>query len=297
MSAIVIAEASDRPDKIQVLFALHQGMDTLDFTGPLETLSWARHNTGGNIERDSTTRAFNCVLAAENEQAVTAQGVTIKANMDFEEAHYNLSDFDVMIVPGGGTEPILKANNEPMKLIKAFAELQKKDPSKERTLLSVCTGSLFLAQAGVLQGMSATTHPFYYTQLEILCQEAARKGDLQGTNVMEERYVVNNARFALGENEDENPFILKKRPDGRRKSIARKGSDAWKDGRRRESVIRRASMKLGGLRLITAGGVSAGIDASLYLVSAMVSHDSALEVAKTIQYDWQKGVTVEGIDV
>lgn len=29
---------------IKVLFTLHQGMDSLDFVGPLETLSQARHN-------------------------------------------------------------------------------------------------------------------------------------------------------------------------------------------------------------------------------------------------------------
>lgn len=217
--------------------------------------------------------------------------------MDFEDAHEDLNDFDVLIVPGGGTDPVLEKNEEPMKLIKAFAELQQKDLTKERTLMSVCTGSLLLAQAGVLQGLSATTHPDYYTKFEVICQKAAQQGDLQQTNVMEERYVVNNARFELGENEDENPFILKARPDGRRKSIARKGSNAWKEGRRRESVARRSSLRLGGLRVITSGGITTGLDASLYLVGAMVSHDSAIEVARVMQYEWNKGVTVDGIDV
>ena len=115
---------------------------------------------------------------------------------------------------------------------------------------------------------------------------------------MEERYVVNNARFALGENEDENPFILRKRPDARRKSIARKGSNAWKEGnKRRESINRRAGLKLGGLRVITTGGITCGLDAALYLVGAMVSTESAEEVSRLMQYEWKKGVTVDGIDV
>ncbi len=113
--------------------------------------------------------------------------------------------------------------------------------------------------------------------MEILCQEAARRGELLQTDVMKENYVVNNARFELGENEAENPFILSKRPDGRRKSVARKGSNAWK-----ESVKRRES---------------SGLDASLYLVAAMVSHESAQEVARVLQYSWNRGVTVDGIDV
>lgn len=151
--------------------------------------------------------------------------------------------------------------------------------------MSIGTGSLLLAQAGVLQGLAATTHPDWYTKMEILCKEAARKGDLEQTDVMEENYVVNNARFELGDKLEENPFILSKRPDGRRKSIARKGSNAWKESvRRRESNARRAQLKLGGLRVITSGGVTSGLDASLYLVAAMVSHEAAMEVGRILQY-------------
>jgi len=230
----------------------------------------------------------------------SSQGVTIKADIDFDDAHEELKDYDVLIIPGGSTDDVLQNNSEPIKLIQTFAELQKCDPSKERTLMSVCTGSLFLAQAGVLQGLAATTHPDFYTKMENLCKEAARTGDLEQTDVMEERYVVNNARFDLGENIEENPFILSKPPPsyGRRKSIARKGSNAWREGnKRRESIARRASLRLGGLRVITSGGITTGLDAALYLVSAMVSHESAEEAARIMQYQWQKGVTVDGIDV
>ena len=219
--------------------------------------------------------------------------------MDYEDAHESLNDYDVLIIPGGsGVDEVLKQSSEPFKLIKAFADLQQSDPSKERTLMSIGTGSLILAQAGILQGLAATTHPDYYTKMEIICKEAARRGDLEQTDVMEENYVVNNARFDLGEKLDENPFVLTKRPDGRRKSIARKGSNAWKESvKRRESNARRATLKLGGLRVITSGGVTSGLDASLYLVAAMVSHESAQEIARVLQYSWNKGVTVEGIDV
>jgi hypothetical protein len=85
---------------------------------------------------------------------------------------------------------------------------------------------------------------------------------------------------------DDNPYIVRKArggdgdntQSGRRKSIARKGSNAWQESRRRESIARRAKLPLGGMRIITTGGVTAGLDASLYLVGSLVSHDSALEV-------------------
>lgn len=245
------------------------------------------------------TKAFKCTIAAATPGVTSSSGLTVKADIDFEDALEDLNDYDVLIMPGGsGIDEILRKQCEPAQLIKAFADLQQQDPSKERTLMSIGTGSLVLAQAGLLQGMAATTHPDYYTKMEIICKEAARRGDLEQTDVMEENYVVNNARFDLGEKMDENPFILTKRPDGRRKSIARKGSNAWKESvKRRESNARRATLRLGGLRVITSGGVTSGFDASLYLVAAMVSHESALEVARVLQLSWNKGVTVEGIDV
>jgi putative intracellular protease/amidase len=240
----------------------------------------------------------------------SVQGLTIKADMDYEDANDELEDFDVIIVPGGeGVFDVLKSNSEPLNLLSKYVELHEKNPAKERTLLAIDTASLLLAQEGLLQGLAATTHPDYYTKLETICQEAAARDSLERTDVMEERYVVNNARFDLGENPDDNPYIIKKSRDGganvagsntehaRRKSIARKGSNAWKESRRRESIARRASMPLGGMRVITTGGVTAGLDAALYLVGSLVSHESALEVARAMQYTWVKGVTVDAIDV
>ena len=246
------------------------------------------------------SKAFECTIAAESPAVTSSSGLTVKADINYEDVLDQLNDYDVLIIPGGtGVDEMLKMESKgPVKLIKAFADLQKSDPSKERTLMSIGTGSLLLAHAGVLQGLAATTHPDYYTKMEIICKEAARRGDLEQTDVMEENYVVNNARFDLGENLEENPFILSKRPDGRRKSIARKGSNAWKESvKRRESHARRAEMRLGGLRVITSGGVTSGLDASLYLVAAMVSHESAQEIGRVMGYSWNKGVTVDGVDV
>jgi transcriptional regulator GlxA family with amidase domain len=56
-------------------------------------------------------------------------------------------------------------------------------------------------------------------------------------------------------------------------------------------------MRLGGLRVITAGGISSGIDAALYTVSALVSEESANEVARVLQWTWTKGIVVDGLDV
>jgi transcriptional regulator GlxA family with amidase domain len=220
--------------------------------------------------------------------------------MDLEDADADLEEFDILIVVGGSTDAIVnsKADVQPIPIVKKYAALQTKDPSKERTLFSVCTGALFLAKAGVLQGMGATTHPKYYTKLEIVSQTAAQNDTGILTDVQEERYVVNNARFELGDLE-ENPFVYKKKPQHQSAATtkARRGSEAFKQARRRESLVKRSELPLGGLRVITSGGVTAGMDAALYLVAAHVDILGAERVAKNMEYKWQKGVCVEAIDV
>ncbi|PSN70418.1 class I glutamine amidotransferase-like protein [Corynespora cassiicola Philippines] len=301
MSAI--ADNADGPiEVVKVLFALYPGYNTLDVAGPLEVLSRSLHNP-----KDKSSKGFECQFVGPQAAMTSVQGLTIKADMDYEDANDELEDFDVIIVPGGeGVFDVLKNKTEPLNLLTKYVELQEKNPAKERTVLAIDVGALLLAQQGMLEGLAATTHPDYYARLETICQDASTRDLSERTDVMEERYVVNNARFDLGENPDENPYIIKKtrqQPEGpntqhgRRKSIARKGSNAWKDSRRRESIARRASMPLGGMRIITTGGVTAGLDASLYLVGSLVSHDSALDVARVMQYTWVKGVTVDAIDV
>ncbi|KAI0022692.1 class I glutamine amidotransferase-like protein [Xylariomycetidae sp. FL0641] len=280
-------------EPIDVLFALHPKFNLMDFAGPLEVLATARHD-----KNDENTRAFECTIAGAEPKVMAEQGVAIGSQISFKEAHERLEEFDILIVLGGNSDSVLKEKSEPLPLINAFSELQQKNSSRERTLMSICTGSLFLAEAGILSGLSATTHPDYMTKFEILCSNAAQRDLQERTDVVEDsRYVVNNLRFDLGD-EDENPYIRRKSDAGRRSSTGRKGSISFKGSNaRRESIARRAAMRLGGLRVITSGGVTAGLDASLYLVSILVDEDAANEVARVMQHEWTKGTVVDGLDV
>jgi transcriptional regulator GlxA family with amidase domain len=153
---------------IKVLFCLHSGMDAMDFVGPLEVLTHAKHNIN-----DDTTKAFSASFVPATENTVSTQGASFRAHFEYKEAYARLKEFDVMVIPGGGTDEILKTKAEPLGIIRAWSDLQKKDPNKERTLLSICTGSLFLAQQGILSGLQATTHPDFYAKFEKICSEAA----------------------------------------------------------------------------------------------------------------------------
>ncbi|KAH9908760.1 class I glutamine amidotransferase-like protein [Xylariomycetidae sp. FL2044] len=280
-------------EPIDVLFVLQDKFDLLDLASVLETLTWAQHN-----KDDPNTRAFECTIAAAEPKAMSEQGAVIGAQISIKEAYERLDDVDVLVILGGNSEAVLKQKAEPLPIIKAFAEIQQKDSSRERTLLSICTGSLFLAEQGILSGLSATTHPDYMTAFENLCSHSATRDLQERTDVVEDaRYIVNNLRFDIGD-EDENPYIRRKSDAGRRPSNARKGSMSFKGSNtRRESITRRAAMRLGGLRVITSGGSTAGIDATLYLVSILVDEDCANEVARILQHEWIKGTVVDGLDV
>jgi len=301
MSAIAEDGDGSMPEPVKVLFTLHQGLDALDFIGPLEVLSHARHDIN-----DPESKAFEVTFVGDSEFVTSAQGVSFKTDMTFREAHKHLANYDVVIVPGGGTDNILSIPyfgknkaTEPMALIKSYADIQTKNPMRERTLMSVCTGSLFVAETGILSGLSITTHPDYMIKMENLNQSVSHRDMSERFDVMEERYVVNNLRFDIDEDEN-NPYIRTRSDSktGRRPSNARKGSFSFKQSNtRRESNARRAQLKLGGLRVISSGGISTGLDAAFYLVSALVSHESANEVARKMQYEWHKGVVCKGIDV
>lgn len=280
---------ADEP--IEVLFALHPKFNLMDFAGPMEVLTTALHDA-----KDPTSKAFEITIASGEPQVLSEQGAIVCSQATWKEAHERLNDFDVLVVVGGNTKPVMEQKAEPLGLITAFAELQKNDPSRERTVLSVCTGSLLLAHQGILSGLAATTHPDSITTLEILCSNYVIRDGGEHTDVIEDaRYVVNNLRFELGD-EDENPYIRRK-SDAGSVPTARKGSMSFRSAGRRESIARRAAMRLGGLRVITSGGVAAGLDAALYLVSILVSAESANEVARVMQLTWTKGVVVDGLDV
>merc|ERR1739841_16797 len=276
--------------------------DTMDAIGPMEVFSLALHD-----KKVKESKAFRVIFAGKEQNTMTAQNIPIRAHIDYDEAMKRIGEIDLLIVPGGGTDNKIKTNNQPMPLIKAFSELQKKNPSRERSLMSVCTGSLFLAEAGILSGLAATTHPDYVTMMEIICSNAAQRDMTDRCDVMEARYVVNNLRFELGENyEEDNPYVMSRKEykehQRRRSSVGVPTSPIEEransgSGRRPSSVLKRANLRLGGLRVITCSGITSGIDGALYMVGAMVSDDSADEVARVMCHDWKKGVVVDGTDV
>ncbi|KAH8690729.1 ThiJ/PfpI family protein [Talaromyces proteolyticus] len=156
-------------------------MDLVDFSGPLETLYHA-------YEHGTEDRLISIEVAAPTEEILTEQGVIIKRNISFEQALESLPQYDILVAPGASyktTKAMCESpDNSVINIIKQFCSLPAtQTKTRQRIMLSICSGSFFLATAGLLAGRRATTH---FTRLPQLEQAAAKHGR---TEVSRHRFV------------------------------------------------------------------------------------------------------------
>jgi transcriptional regulator GlxA family with amidase domain len=194
---------------MRIAIALFDAAEELDWAGPWEVLAtWALGWPDDGVE---------VLTVAETSDPVRcAKGLRVLADRTWEQ----LGQVDVLVYPGGiGTRAQL--GKEPIR------ERMRSYAGAGTLMTSVCTGSLVLADAGLLDGRPATTH---WGSLELLA--------------------------SLGE-----------------------GIDVRGDVRYIDDG-----------EIITAAGVSAGIDVALHLISRLHSPERAAEVRRAIQYDPQPPV-------
>ena len=159
--------------KINVGIFIFDEVEVLDFAGPFEVFSRTRLLKGAESRRSNDSAPFNPFTVSIDTKHLTATGgLKIIADYTFN----NFPKIDILIVPGGyGTRTLL--NNEILlKWIKAVSD-------KANITASVCTGSLLLAKAGLLEGKRATTH---WGAIEAL------KSISKDIQVITERRVVND---------------------------------------------------------------------------------------------------------
>jgi transcriptional regulator GlxA family with amidase domain len=189
---------------VNIGVALFEGAEELDWAGPWEVLAaWALQWP------DDDVHVFT--LAREDRPVTCAKGLRVLPDETWETA----PPLDVLVYPGGrGTRRELQ-DEAVLDWIRGLA-------AEETVVASVCTGSLVLAAAGLLDGKPATTHWGSLELLPTLGREIEVRPD--------DRFVDNG-------------------------------------------------------NILTAAGVSAGIDMALHLVARLHSTERAREVRRYIQYD------------
>ena len=130
---------------MRVDIVLYDGVDELDFVGPMEVLR-AAGRAGCDIEVRLRTRFETAVVTGSFGMRVVPDGV-------FEPGSAH-----VVIVPGGGwaTRDVIGTwgeveRGEWLPLLRDAAE-------SDSTMVSVCTGAMLLAHAGIIGDRRATTH-------------------------------------------------------------------------------------------------------------------------------------------
>ena len=184
---------------LDIAVYLYPGMTAFDAICPYDILS-------SGIP-DSTVR-----FVAKERGLVRMDSQMLSLHADY--AIREIDSADILLLPGGGSTPTQMRDQEVLAWVRRIHE-------KSKWTISVCTGSLILAAAGLLKGLEATTH---WVALENLA-------------------------------------IFGAKPTRRR--VVRQG------------------------KIITAAGVSAGIDMALGLVAMECGEEQAKAVQLTIEYDPQ----------
>jgi transcriptional regulator GlxA family with amidase domain len=199
----VTSTQNDANVPLRVAIAVFDGAEELDFVGPWEVLAAWRFLHPEDVEVS--------LVADVRDPISCAKGMRVVVDRLWCE----VDELDVLVYPGGrGTRAQL--GDEEIRL-------RLRTLREQGTLMtSVCTGALVFADAGLLDGLPATTYWSAFDELLPLGRKITPRPD--------DRFV-----------------------------------DAGE--------------------VITAAGVSAGIDMALHLVGRLGSPDKAREVRRYIQYD------------
>jgi transcriptional regulator GlxA family with amidase domain len=132
-------------ERKRVGIILFEDIEVLDFCGPFEVFSATRVNEEKRREEPSP---FEVLLVAERPGPVTTTGgMMVLPHYTFEEC----PRLEIVVCPGGwGARNELK-NPIMLDWLRARA-------AEAETVAAVCTGSMLLGFAGLLDGLHATTH-------------------------------------------------------------------------------------------------------------------------------------------
>ncbi len=130
----------------QIAILVYPGVQSLDFTGPLEVFAGAQRliERSGGRERGYEIK----LLSVDGRPLETSSGLTVTPHTSLAAAP---AEIDTLIVAGGYGRKQAATDHVLLEWIAATA-------ATARRTASVCTGAFLLAAAGVLDGRRATTH-------------------------------------------------------------------------------------------------------------------------------------------
>ncbi|GAB4512399.1 MAG: DJ-1/PfpI family protein [Anaerolineae bacterium] len=162
-----------------VAIVLFDDVEVLDFAGPFEVFAVTRDYRNGETE------LFNVYTVAETPGPVIARnGLSVNPDYTLE----NCPKPDIFVVPGGvGTRK--QMNNDVL-----LQWVQARNAEAELAL-SVCTGALVLARAGLLHNLAATT---YHTAFDLLHELTPTTTLRPGDRFVDNGRIITSAGISAG---------------------------------------------------------------------------------------------------
>lgn len=160
------------PNGVPVAFLLADGAVPIDFAGPWEVFMDAR-------VVGSTQPAFNLYTVAETSAPVVAGGLRIVPNYTLANAPAP----KVIVVP---------AQSGPTASVKQWLSAASRNAD---LTMSVCTGALILAEAGLLDGHAATTH---HSALTSLAMQYPNVSVIRGVRFVDNGNIATSAGLSAG---------------------------------------------------------------------------------------------------
>jgi len=163
------------PRQVQIL--VFDDVEVLDFAGPFEVFGGTGLRIGPGPFRVETVGLSRAPIRARN-------GLVVQPSVSIDDA----GSCDVLVLPGGyGTR-------REMHNATLLAWIRRQVESAE-VVLSVCTGALLLARAGLLAGLDATTH---HVAFDELAQASPSTHVRRGERMVDNGHIITSAGISAG---------------------------------------------------------------------------------------------------
>lgn len=162
----------------KIAIVLFDDVEVLDFAGPFEVFSITGKRKIGE--------PYEVFTVAEKDTVAARNQLMVKPTYTFA----NCPTPNIFLIPGGGG---YHADGKPFGSRKemhnpVMLEWIKQQNANVELVLSVCTGALILAKAGLLHGLEATTHFLAVDSLREIAPE---------TKISPEKRFVDNGKIVL----------------------------------------------------------------------------------------------------
>jgi len=153
-------KAQTDQERVKAAILVFDGVQIIDYTGPYEVFGQAR---------------FDVFTVSETGETITtSMGMSVNPTHSFE----NSPTPDLLLVPGGDVHAQLE-DPEVLKWVQQMADAAEH-------VLSVCNGAFILAEAGLLEGLTATTFHGLLNDFE---------STYEGVNVVRDQRFTDNGKI------------------------------------------------------------------------------------------------------